>query len=200
MKRYLIAAGIAGILSLGVAGISQSKFRDPQSSLPKPLAGKRDPEGAMRQASQLMTAYKAANGDWSRVDRRLLFLPDQALVDEPSARKSNAFMPLEDPFYRGKVAFFAMTYVEKNLKYGGGDVVTSKPTGFVIVGYADGAVEKVPIEQVRYRYANRIRGSDSFEAWMYVFPKMPEYGLADTKPGIRTSDALEIQLPPKNGK
>lgn len=180
MKLTFVASvGLGLVLCLVVTGVSQGRFRSPGEALPKAPSGTRHPDMAMAQARNLMKAYQNANGDWSKVDRELLYLDDQKLAEEPMVRAANAFLPLRHSLYRGKVAFFAETYTAKNLAYASGDIVTSRPSGFYIVGYSDGQVKQVPVGEVRWMHFVE----DGDDVWRHVFPGMPEYAGSDSTPG-----------------
>lgn len=175
MKRYMIALAIAGVLSLGVVGISQSQFSSPGDALPKAHDGTRNPDAAMKQANQVMKAYLNAGRDWSKVDQKLMILPDQKLAE---LRNSPGFSPAAEAPYMRSVAFASYTYAFRNLKYEGGDLVTSKPTGFIIVGYENGTVKQVPFSEVRYTYDKVTFDGEVKNIRYHIFPGMPQYASA----------------------
>lgn len=166
MKPLFVSLGVSALACLGVVAVSQTrsmKVGDPVSPL---VPGKRSPEAAMQQARALMGAYQVSGKDWSRVDRKLLNLPDQKLVEDASRRQANAFMPFGlNAFYKGRIAFACDTYVTQNLTYEGGDLVKSSPEGYWIVGYESGEVKQVPVSQVRYFYRkSKVPGGEEWRA------------------------------------
>lgn len=178
MKSYLVATLVSAALSLGVMGLTQSRKAAPGQQLTRSAPGKRNVASAMQQARHLMDAYVSAGRSWAGVDEKLFFHPDQALAEIADSRSGAAFFRLDEPFYDGKVAFFSMMYADRNLRYDGGDRTSEHRTGFVIVGYADGVVEKVPYDDVRYHSVRRTLEGELTPIRMQVFPRMPEYKTA----------------------
>ncbi len=147
-----------------------------------------DPDAAMRQLHELMDAMRANNWNPIKVPRSLLTLADARFAEDPADRGAAhiVFPSLPDvpecvPEYE-PIAFYTNIYARYNRSYYKGDRSQSHPTGYVIVGWKDGRIEKVPIMQVRTFVS---RNSDVTDC----FPGMPEYATA--KPNVMVSDAAK---------
>jgi len=201
----LATAGLATslFLCLVVIAVSQrAQTKKPGDRVSPALAGHRNPEEAIAQAKKLMLAYIEAGRDWSKIDANLLRHPDQKLVEGINLRAANAFMPLyADAFYDGQIAFTCSMYAQRNLVYKGGDEIESSPSGFFIVGYENGAIRKVPVKDVRYYQIRLTKNGVTDDVWKHVFPGMPQYAIADDRPGVRHDDAPEMiwQKPTRRG-
>ncbi len=152
-----------------------------------------DPEASMRQLRQLMDALRANNWDVTKISRSLLTLPDgrfaenSVLRDHPNILFPNQprmpdrfFVPEYEP-----IAFSTDIYARFNRSYYKGDRSLSHPTGYVIVGWKDGRIEKVPITQVR-TFVSR---NPAMSSKKDCYPGMPEYATA--KPSFALSDAAK---------
>lgn len=175
MKKYLIPLIISTALCGAVLAVSQGGLLRPTENN-RQFTRKLDPDGAMRQAEQLMKAYQSANGNWRQVDRSLLMLPDQRLAENEIRRNSQSFVtPSANSVYDGQVAFYADLYMRQNLKYEGGDAYRENRSGFYIVGYTNGEIRKVPAIDVRLHHSN---SAEHGNIWYHVFPGMTEYAKA----------------------
>ncbi len=153
-----------------------------------------DPEAGMRQLQQLMDALRANNWNPVKVPRSLLTLPDGRFAENPAFRdRPNIVfpsMPTPEKYKKDQVpefepiAFYTEVYARFNRSYYKGDRSQSQPTGYFIVGWKDGRIEKVPVMQVRTFVSRDARRDET-----YCFPGMPEYAAA--KPDSLTSDAAK---------
>ncbi len=155
-----------------------------------------DPEATMRQLRQLMDALRANNWNPTKVPRSLQTLPDAQFAELPTDRNPaeciafpsmpvpEKFKYLQDPEFE-PIAFYTDIYARYNRSYYKGDRSQSHPTGYVIVGWKDGRIEKVPIMQLR-----EFRGSNpNTHGDLTCYPGMPEYATA--KPSFMLSDAAK---------
>lgn len=121
-----------------------------------------------------MAALRANGWDRWKVDQALLRLPDQDHAETEFERRpeklSFTISSLEP--YQAEVAFKCMTYVRNNRGEGGGiEGRVSSPEGFFIVGWKDGRIEQVPIQNVRLLPFD-LNGR---AVKLYVFPGMAVY-------------------------
>jgi hypothetical protein len=81
-----------------------------------------------------------------------LTVDDQRYAEFPQdrTRQTSFGIPKQQPPYED-VAVICDTYVRKNITAQRGGTSSQAPTGFFIVGFKDGRVEKVPVEQVRVK-------------------------------------------------
>ncbi len=149
-----------------------------------------DPDAAMRQLQQLMDALRANNWDPMRVPASLRRLSDAKFSessDERSTGEAVAFptqpsAPQDGnaPEYE-RIAFYTGVYARFNRSYYQGDRSQSHPSGYYIVGWKDGRIEKVPTMKVRvFTSRNRRAG-----AQLLCFPGMAEYDTAEADPMLR---------------
>jgi hypothetical protein len=136
--------------------------------------GRQDSDGAMRQAQELLDAYRAANWNHRQVPEGLWRLPDQVNHENASLRVPGvqSFI-LQKNFadvYDNKLAFYSDLYVRMNPQYVDGDRVQANPSGFAIVGWRDGTVDKVPWQQIRFK---PVTPGSTQRVW--VFPGVSGY-------------------------
>lgn len=131
---------------------------------------KGDPEAAIRQLHQLWNALKAQDFERKITPQifALLDLQDESLSPKRSYRSERTVsvtLPVVPEY--GDVLFFTDLYVDPRVKRGPGDLAIPSPAGFFIVGWRDGRIEKVPIEDIRML---SLGGKQ-----IYCFPGMPQY-------------------------
>ncbi len=152
-----------------------------------------DPEESMRRLRQLLDALRAHNWDSGKVPRSLLTLPDGKYAEDPDSRDyPNIAIPSQPnrpqsqqvPEYE-PIAFYTDIYARYNRSYYKGDRSLSHPTGYVIVGWKDGRIEKVPLMQIR----SFVSRNPSIRGELDCFPGMAEYAAA--KPNFMVSDAAK---------
>lgn len=106
--------------------------------------------------------------------REKLTVDDQRYAEFPQDRRQRTSfgIPISKPPYED-VAVICDTYVRKNIvaRRGGGSSQT--PSGFFIVGFKDGRVEKIPVGKVRVK-EYRVEGASTRRIGL-VFPGTREY-------------------------
>lgn len=150
-----------------------------------------DPDAAIRQLHQLLGALRAHNWDSLRVPVSLQTLSDAKFAESPIDRNYEHICFPNQPKMPEKyhipefeqVAFFTNIYARYNRAYYKGDRSQSHPSGFVIVGWKDGRIEKVPIMQLR-RFTS---SNPDVPGEMVCYPGMAVYDTA--KPDSMLSDA-----------
>ncbi len=131
-------------------------IKEPFATLPDP-AKMDSVDEAMQQTTRLVAALKANDWDPFRVPHALIMLPDAKYaqynnLNDPLAG-SFVFPILQkepDSPVQDKIAVYSEVYVRTNTKIFKNDRATFAPSGFFVVGWKDGRVEKVPIGDVRY--------------------------------------------------
>jgi hypothetical protein len=125
----------------------------------------------MEQARSLLTALRDADWDTRRVDQRLLYLPEHGqrgeLKDDPHA--PSFLRDTIHPEY-DEVAFVCSTFVDRELTVVPGKEGTLTVTGYYIVAWKDGRVEKVQVADLRL-----LEIPAAERTWLTVFPGMDEY-------------------------
>jgi hypothetical protein len=183
--KLILSAVVAAFLFITswYAASYLSKSKTVQLKAPKNLVLHGNHAQAMEQARELLKELAANDWNRKRVNPALLRLPDQDFAememdrhpDSDSFSGSHPNSPFK--FYEKEVAFFSQTYVRRNVKPGPGiEGVVSKVEGFFIVGWKDGRVTKVPVEEVRMVAQEVPMGNNKAEtAFCYVFPGMTVY-------------------------
>lgn len=150
-----------------------------------------NPEAAMEHSRKLLAMLRDANWDLKKVPWEARLLPDRRFAEKPDMRSdrvtSYCFSCADpSPEYQ-EVAFYTGLYARQNTsRYTGrnGPETRSRPTGFYIVGWKDGTVNQVLVQDVRlYRTS---RGTN-----IPVFPGMNEYD-----PNARRLPFVEDAAPP----
>ncbi|MBC7806451.1 MAG: hypothetical protein H7145_09905 [Akkermansiaceae bacterium] len=146
---------------------------EPYASLPD-AAKVGDVKGAMTQTAGLVQELKA--NDWKpfNIPLSLLRLADAQLAVDVNQRDKNtsnyAFPALNkspDNPSKDTVATYTDIYVRANPKWFKGERTVFAPTGFYIVGWKDGRVTQVPIEDVRFVKTGKYNTAvfPGMEAW-----------------------------------
>jgi hypothetical protein len=109
------------------------------------------------------------------IDRELLFLPDQVNAELPSERKpgTQSFSIKSGGPFAGEIAFESNLYVRMNPTYTEGDFWDFNPTGYFIVGWRNGQVTQVPVDDARL-VKKRHPGTGEMVKWA-VYPGMKDY-------------------------
>lgn len=146
-------------------------------------------DDAIEHCRVLWAALRDNGWEPRNVDPSLLRLADQDFAEDPSRRGPDA-QSFAIPTYRSdpnsvyqNVAFFTTLYVRKNASNGSGPELGRRfnPTGYYIVCFKDGRVEKVSVLDVRF--VSNPTGPQG--GTMPVFPGMAAYRLDLPKyPGI----------------
>ena len=136
-------------------------------------------EDALRRSRVLLAALEKVDYDPWKVPESLKHLPDENMSesrkrfgvkkDEVSFAMPGLSSSLEMREATKEIVFSNDNYVRHNAKAYNGDVVKTHATGFVIVGWKNGKVTTVPIEDVRVAVFSK---SHSFTE---VYPGMKAY-------------------------
>lgn len=164
----------AYLATLAFAGSVAWTFRQPAS----PAAGHRsvknlvvdgNPEQTMEVGRQLLGELRAHNWDWQAVDSRYKWAPDQEFYQfAPNGRGYWTWGHDERSEYADEVAFYSTLYTWYDFEPIPGIEGRLHVSGFIIVAWKDGRVERVPMEDVRLY---PVEGRKS----IMVFPGMKEY-------------------------
>jgi hypothetical protein len=129
----------------------------------------------MDQARALMAELWANGWNVGAIDRSLLFLPDQKHAELPSRRAPGtpSFSVNSSGPFSDEIAFQSDLYVRMNPAYKGGDFWSVDPTGFFIVGWRNGLVTQVPVEDARI--VERRHPKTGETVGFVVFPGMRDY-------------------------
>lgn len=128
----------------------------------------------MARTGEIVAALRASDWDTLKIDRALLRLPERVTARYPQDQKREGLMfclPLgssSTQIYDGQVATYTDLFVRRTLTKIVGKEGVLKTEGFFIVGWVDGRVEKIPVEQIRLL-------PDGDEMWRWVFPGMRQY-------------------------
>ncbi len=196
MKRRLLAFTLA-LLALAFVGWNLRRNQPPAGAVRAdevPLKGFEaktldatktgDPDAAMQHLHQLMAALRANNWDANpkKVPLALQTLPDAKFAENPADRNGECiFLPNQPDTPKDHyipefepIAFYTRIYARYNRAYYKGDRSQSHPTGYVIVGWKDGRIEKIPVTQVRqFRSSN-----SSIPGELDCYPGMAVYDTA----------------------
>ena len=168
---------LAGAMAAGFAATRIVTHGD----FARPTLSKGGVDGAMAQAKVLLSELRDADWEIRKVDQRLLNLPERGLrgeaKDDPHAP---SFMrDSVHPEY-DEVAFICSTFVDRELTVVPGIEGTLSITGFYIVAWKSGQIDKIDVRDVRLL---AIKAGEP--SWIRVFPGMDEYdaGLRPYVPG-----------------
>ncbi len=177
-----ISLTLAAALAIGIGG--GFLYRGHQNSLPLYTTGSDVPDAAqtgsveqsIAKAKELLATYNRVNGDVGRIPFPLMTLPDQHHAENPAHRANNVTawcFPSDDALYKD-VAFYTDIYCRQNRSYYKGDKSKAKPSGFLIVVWKNGAIEKIPAEKMRLISSGgqRLQG----------FPGLPGYETGEPHP------------------
>lgn len=134
----------------------------------KNLSIEGDPDHTMAVGRQLIAQLQEHNWNWDEVDTNLLKVPDQEFwQNAPNGPGYWTWARCAEDIYN-EVAFYSNLYVWNEFERIPGIEGKLHVSGFYIVGYRDGRVEKVPVGQTRlYPITN--------DQLLTVFPGMSEY-------------------------
>jgi hypothetical protein len=132
-------------------------------------------DNALRQAYELNVALMDANWNPLQLDHALLRLPE----DDSDSFAVPRNLPLYD-----EVSFFCHTFVRTKVTIAKGMEGRGSTTGFFIVGWKDGRVGTVNVNDVR------LVAKEHGAGWHIVFPGMDEYAEGLKRyPGTKTVQA-----------
>ncbi|MCW3099746.1 MAG: hypothetical protein JWL77_5364 [Chthonomonadaceae bacterium] len=108
-------------------------------------------DAAVTQTQQLLTALQAVNYDPTQLpDMNLAILPDASMSDDETFRNPDCLsysFPTEPEL--SQIACYSEIYARQNMSMYTGDQSTSAPSGFYIVAWKNGTVQKVAVADVR---------------------------------------------------
>lgn len=107
-----------------------------------------DVEGAISQCKTILSILKQNDWDPSAVPFPMQVLPDGRRSPRAEMRDGKTSM-FVFPRDHGKVAFYTDLYIDPKVSYSSGDVATTEPEGFYLVGYRNGEVRQVPLADAR---------------------------------------------------
>jgi hypothetical protein len=144
---------------------------------------------AMRQAGDLAQALAQVGFDATKVDPKLLRLPDQEFDQDVQARAQGvpSFCVPIDAIY-DQVACYTTLYSQVILEPSPGNEAKGRHTGFVIVAWKNGKVEKIGVESIRLMPRP---GHDN--QFLYVWPGLSVY--STDLPLLTANDTLEAAKP-----
>jgi len=111
-----------------------------------------DIKGAMKQSEELVAALKERNWERRTVPFTLMHFPDQKYAESSADRDPQvacAAVPDADSKIYKEIAFFTDIYVRRNVLRLKDEQTITNPEGFYIVGYRNGEVKQVPLDEVR---------------------------------------------------
>jgi hypothetical protein len=146
----------------------------PDKDLPKKI-NRKNVDAALKQTHDLVLALRQVDGDPFKVPKELGRLPDAIYASDPGKRDihtgSFAYAKLRaepDAISQSDVSVYSDIYVHSDPAYYKGDRVQFNPSGFYIVGWKDGRVSTVAVDDVRVVATGR-------HGTVPVFPGMKEY-------------------------
>jgi hypothetical protein len=170
---------IASIVLFGVSvALSATYAKNEPSRDPKTETRLKQPTdivGTKQRARELLTNLRESSWDLSKIDPSLLRVNDQDFAQFPEERSPDyptfalPFVNTKTDIYKGQIGLFTSLYVHVSKIVVPGSEAIVTHSGPVIVGWMDGRVEEVPIEDVRLYRAE----GDPISRW--VFPGMRQY-------------------------
>lgn len=108
---------------------------------------------AVQQTQHLLTALQAVNYDPTQLpDYSLMTLPDAQYAEdrasEPTDASSYCFPDASVP-EQSQIACFTDVDARQNRSYYNGDTSSAAPSGYFLVAWKNGTVQKVPVSDVR---------------------------------------------------
>jgi hypothetical protein len=146
-----------------------------------------DVETSIARFKELLAKYEASNWNPRNLKKADMILPDGRFAEDSVYRMPGmphvnlpggeaAMSPEMDP-----IAFWTEIYARMNPVAYKGDMVKRRPTGFYLVAWKDGKIEKVPVQDVRL--ISKAGGH------FPVFPGMPAYNTSLMRlPGVEFAD------------
>ncbi|MEQ1935986.1 MAG: hypothetical protein ABL962_19200 [Fimbriimonadaceae bacterium] len=173
------------ITCVGVAVIFCTAWgtRKPAPYAPPLTAGKRvvknlvkfgDPEGTIEVGRRLLAELQSNNYDWNALWERddIMHVPDQEFYQHAPPPEMRArhytWSPCPQLEYQDEVAFYSNIYTWEDFTVIPGIEGRLHISGFYIVAWKDGRVERVPVEDTRLYPVAKDR-------LITVFPGMSEY-------------------------
>jgi hypothetical protein len=108
-------------------------------------------DAAVQHTQKLLTALKAANFNPVQLpDMNLAHLPDAAMSDDPLYLNPDCLsycFPTEPEL--SQIACYSEIYARQNMSVYTGDRSTSAPSGYYIVAWKNGTVQKVAVADIR---------------------------------------------------
>lgn len=186
MKQYAKVGMVvlAGVIAIAVAsgsflqdkgnkGLQDVAYRS-GADVPDP-AKVGTPDATVERGRELVALLRES--DWKITKgfpREKLTVADQRLAEFPQDRKQQTSfgIPKSQPPYED-IAIICDTYVRKNITAKRSGESSQAPSGFFIVGFKDGRVEKIPVDKVRVKEYPR-PGSSNRRIGL-LFPGTKEY-------------------------
>lgn len=162
--------GLAALLAIAIGAAWKIGEAPRTGRAPvKNLAKEGDLEGTLEVGRQLVAELAAKNWDWNAVNQNLLKVPDQYSYQfAPEGDGLWTWHPCPQPEFENEVAFYSMLYTWRSMDVVPGVEGRLAVTGSYIVGWKDGRVESVPVDDVRLCPSE----DDTF---VCVFPGMEAY-------------------------
>lgn len=135
-------------LGLGFAILGFYPPRTPQAQQKLNVLEHPDIADATSQCHEILRVLKANEWDTASVPFRLQLLPDGKNSPRPEYHDGKTSM-FVFPRDHGAVAFYTDLYIDPHVSYSAGDVATTEPEGFYLVGYRNGEVRQVPLNDAR---------------------------------------------------
>jgi hypothetical protein len=164
----------ANFLSRGQGKGSQTIVYRSGADVPDP-AKVGTPDATVERGRELVALLRQSDWKISKgfpMDK--LTVADQRNAEFPQDRKQQTSfgIPKSQPPYED-IAVICDTYVRKNITAKQSGASSQAPSGFFIVGFKDGRVEKIPVDQVRVKEYPR-PGSSNRRIGL-LFPGTKEY-------------------------
>jgi len=149
-RRYALYLVVLGLAFGSAWTIGNSARHSSSPRKIKNLVVDGNPDETMEIGRQLLSELRAHNWDWQAVDSRYKWAPDQEFYQfAPQGRGYWTWGHDERDEYRDEVAFYSTLYTWYDFEPIPGIEGRLHVSGFIIVGWKDGRVEKVPMEDVR---------------------------------------------------
>lgn len=168
LRTFLVAAVLGIAVGLLVTYYHRSQpLYTTGSDVPDP-ARVGHPEFALAKGQAIYTAYRQAGGDVARIPFSLCMLPDQKYAETAIDRnpQTTAWEFPRMPEYKDVLCYTDL-YARANRSYYRGDTAKAHPTGYFIVVWKSGKVEKVPVAALRMIATK--------QGLITAFPGMPGY-------------------------
>lgn len=168
-KQILVLAALAAAFGTAWTLGSQLQPQPEPKRVVRNLSIEGDPDHTIEVGRQLLAALKERNWDWHGIPDELLRVPDQYNWQfAPTSPGFWTWSTCPQPAYQDEVAFVCSLYTWRELEVVPGIEGRLHMSGFYIVGWKDGRVERVPVEDAR-QYP--VAGGSTIT----IFPGMSEY-------------------------
>jgi len=134
---------------------------------------------AVTQTQQLLSALQSVNYDPVQLpDYNLMTLPDAQFAESEDDRQSDVssyVFPDATMPEQSAIACYTDIYARTNRSYYTGDTSTAAPSGYFIVAWKNGTVQKVPVADVRRMTKADGTGIDCFPGMTGYDPALPHW-------------------------